>query len=299
MKDKRTKIIVTDSGLGGINIAANIYNSAKKTPLKNDLEIIFFNALPKENFGYNSMTDESMKAKIFNNALLGMLNLEPDLILIACNTLSVVYNNTDFCKTPLTNVKGIIEAGVNLVLDKITNKSDKLIILGTPTTIKGNSHVKQLISKGFEELNIITKACKNLESEIQINAYSNTVKTLIEQYIKEAIPNPQPEIKYYILLGCTHYEYSLRIFRQVFNNYFTNYEILNPNSVMVNETISYLKGNDLGRKTTCKVISRTAINNIDLKNIYDIINNFSTDFAFDLLNYKYDPSAFSVNELEQ
>ncbi len=297
MSESKTRIIITDSGLGGVNIAANIYKKAKQMPLKNDLEIIFFNSLPKENFGYNSMNNEELKATIFNNALNGMSKLNPDLILIACNTLSVVYYSTNYFQNPLNCVKGIIEAGVNLALNSITNNDDKIIILGTPTTIAGNNHKKELISKGMNEDNIITQACKNLESEIQINSYSENVENLIFQYLNDAVPNPRTDIKYYILLGCTHYEYSLRVFRKVCNKYFPNYQILNPNEVMVNEALAHLKGSDLGRMVYGKVISRTAINVIDLKNIYDIIMIKSPDFANELLNYEYNPNSFSVVEL--
>ncbi len=298
MNGNKTRIIVTDSGLGGLNIAANIYESAKKTPLKNDLEIIFFNSLPKENFGYNSMTDVALKSKIFNNALLGMSKLEPDLILIACNTLSVVYYSTEYYKNPRHEVKGIIELGVNLALDSIKSPLDKLIVLGTPTTITGNSHKNLLIEKGFNQENIITKACKNLESEIQINSYSDKVKSLIEEYIREAVPNPLPDVKYFVLLGCTHYEYSNKIFRDVLSSYFNNYEILNPNSVMVEEAIKSLKGADLGRMVSGRIISRTAINIKDLKNISDILKKKSRDFGMLLLDYEYNPDSFSVSELQ-
>jgi glutamate racemase len=299
MNEKITKIIVTDSGLGGLNIAANIYKKAKQMPLISDLEIIFFNSLPKENFGYNNIQDYKLKTAIFDNALQGMSKLNPDLILIACNTLSVIYNSTTYSSGPLHKVKGIIEAGVSLAFNNIYNTPNKLIILGTPTTITSDIHKKMLIEKGVKEENIISQACKNLESEIQINSYSEKVETLIYQYLNNAVKEPDKNIRYYILLGCTHYEYSLQIFNKVCSKYFSDYKILNPNSVMVDDAVKYIKGQDVGRMVSAKVISRTCINPIDLKNIYNIIEQRNPEFAKELLNYEYNPNSFSVDELNE
>lgn len=296
--NKKTRIVITDSGLGGVNIAANIFENAKKNYLNNDLEVIFFNALPKENFGYNSINNYSIKTTIFNNALIGMHSLNPDLILIACNTLSVVYYDTPFSKNPLTNVKGIIESGVKLILDNIKLHDGIIVILGTPTTIMGNNHKKLLISKGVKEDKIITQACKNLESEIQKDSSSQKVKELIKNYISQAVPNPN-NLTYYIVLGCTHYEYSLPLFIDVFNNYFENYKILNPNQIMVQETMDYLRGDKINKTISAKVISKTIINKEDLLNVNKIINKISPSFSYALLNYTYNNNAFSVKELEE
>ncbi len=297
--NKSRKIVVTDSGLGGVNIAANILENAKNIPLFDDLEVVFFNALPKENFGYNSINDYKIKTTIFNNALYGMHLLNPDLILIACNTLSVVYYDTQFYKNPLTNVNGIIELGVNLILDNIKLNDGIIVILGTPTTIMGNNHKKLLLNEGIKEDKIITQACKNLESEIQKDASSQVVKSLIKNYIMQAVPNPSKNLTYYILLGCTHYEYSLPIFHEVFDNYFANYKILNPNETMVQKTLDYLRGNNLNKKVSANVISKTIINKEDLLNVSEIINNISPQFAKALLNYTHMPNAFSISELEE
>lgn len=67
----------------------------------------------------------------------------PDLILIACNTLSVVYPHTEFSKNTKTKVLGIVEFGVEQVLEELKKNPDyDVIITGTNTTIESRDHEK-------------------------------------------------------------------------------------------------------------------------------------------------------------
>lgn len=210
-KDTLT-ILVTDSGLGGLAVAADVENRVRTTHIYPHVRVIFCNALAEKNYGYNSMKTRDEKIRVFSSALTGMVKwYKPDIILIACNTLSVLYAETDFARTPAIPVVGIVDIGVELMAEKLhADPSSIALILGTPTTITAAKHRDGLIRKGIAPERIVMQACKNLESEIQTDPGSAATRALIDTYITEAL-GAQHDSSQHIVAGlcCTHYGYSL------------------------------------------------------------------------------------------
>ncbi|MBK8945173.1 MAG: aspartate/glutamate racemase family protein [Ignavibacteriae bacterium] len=179
LKKQNLRIIITDSGLGGLSVHALI---DKKLRINNDkqIELIYFNSFAGGNLGYNSLKNTNDKLLIFESALKGMMKLNPDIIIIACNTLSVLFNQTKMFKEIEIPVIGIVESGIEMVLEKINAVSDyNIIIVGTETTISSNQHKTKLVQHGINENKIVNQVCENLESEIQINPNSKIVEKLI------------------------------------------------------------------------------------------------------------------------
>lgn len=298
LKNKNT-IVITDSGLGGLSVQALIAKKFKYD-FNNNLEIIFFNALAEKNYGYNSLTSKKNKLLIFDNALRGMLKFNPDVILIACNTLSTLYNETEISKNISIPVIGIVESGTEMVLNNIKKvKEFGIIILGTPTTIDSNQHKSALIRFGIEEKKIITQPCKNLETEIQNNPKSKKVKELIKKYLLEATTQIENKSSHqFVLFACTHYGYSNKIFsEEIVNLYGNNFTILNPNEKMAdlinfeNNSEDYINGN-----LTIKVLSKVKISESQKKNLGALISKNCLQVAAALQNYEYLPNLFHFNK---
>ena len=95
MHDWRNKenlsLLVTDSGLGGLSICAGIVRRLVDSPRYKDFSVVYFNAWPMQDRGYNYLDDDAARVRVFGNALRAMNTYRPDLILIACNTLSVIF----------------------------------------------------------------------------------------------------------------------------------------------------------------------------------------------------------------
>lgn len=231
------RIVVTDSGLGGLSVLAELEYQLNKSHIFKNVELIFFNALYSKDLGYNEMESNEEKANIFNNALCSMQdNYKPDIILIACNTLSVIYSMTQFSNKSNTKVEGIVEAGVKLFFDNLKNEDiSSIILFGTPTTIESKLHRFLLIKNGIDERRIITQSCPMLESEIQDDPESENVLKLINQFVTEASKKVTlTNKKIYAGFCCTHYGYSLDLFKKVLTEKFgKNIEVLNPNNKMV------------------------------------------------------------------
>ncbi|MCB0729616.1 MAG: aspartate/glutamate racemase family protein [Ignavibacteriae bacterium] len=292
------KIIITDSGLGGLSVHALL---DKRLSEKNkNAELIFFNSLAHSNFGYNSMLEKSDKLNVFNSALEGMLKFNPDLILIACNTLSVLYHETKISKEIKIPVIGIVENGIDLILENLINHQDaNILILGTETTINSDQHKKDLIKSGIEENIIYSQSCKNLESEIQNDANSPAVEKLINFYLSEAFNKiKNKNVHQLVLLACTHYGYSKNIFeKQLFEFCGNNFTILNPNEKMS----EMLNGNSLHPMKKCiiknRVLSRVEISNEQISNLAKLLEKDSITVSHALKNYEYKSDLFEFDKM--
>ena len=78
-----------------------------------------------------------------------MDQLRPDRILIACNTLSVLYPMTAFSRTTAVPVLGIIDAGVDLFLEALeADPSSSIVLFGTRITIESGVHRDTTAAEG-------------------------------------------------------------------------------------------------------------------------------------------------------
>ncbi len=301
IKKEKIRILITDSGLGGLSVAADIEKKLNLFKPFKEAEIIFFNSLPAHSKGYNSMQDSKQKAKVFNSALNSMVeNYDPDIILIACNTLSVVYPETEFSKTTKIPVIGIVELGVNLISDNLQNNpGSNVFILGTPTTVSSDSHKKKLIAKGFPEDVIYSQPCKNLESEIQENTESKAVHELLDKYSDEMKSKIKfPAAKTFIGLCCTHYGYAFNLIDSVLKSKLgNNVELLNPNSKMGDLLIT-----DANRyrfdeiSTTVKVVSQVDISEQENKSLGKLLGKESIKTEKALKNYIHKEKLFEYKK---
>ena len=301
LNKKKITIVITDSGLGGISILAGIEAKLKETRSFEEVNLIFFNALPEKGTGYNSMPSIEIKADIFNEALLSMEEkFSPDLILIACNTLSIVYPFTNFAKVSKTPVLGIVEFGVEMILSEMKKHSNgEIIILGTQTTINSCTHRRMLVENGISEDRIIPQACPNLESEIQDSARSASVKEMISHYLTEAINRLNTNSTSIItVLCCTHYEFALPLFESTLKDLIDSETvILNPNEKMVS---SIVWPENLNRfeetKINVRIVSRALIDNEEIESIGGLIISRAPLSSASLSNYEYNPELFAFSK---
>ena len=290
------RIVVTDSGLGGISVLAEIEHQLSKSYVFKNVELIFFNALYSKNLGYNEMGSNEEKVNIFNNALYSIQdNYKPDIILIACNTLSVIYSLTQFSNQTKIKVKGIVEAGVKLFLDSL-KKEDKnsIILFGTPTTIESKLHRSLLIENGIDEHRIINQSCPMLESEIQDDPSSEKVINLITEFVKEASKKvTHKNNKVSAGLCCTHYGYSSDIFEKVLTEKFgKNVEILNPNSKMATSLMGKRTGKCDNTTLSIEVVSQVEIYAHEKFALSKILGNDSPLTVDAIENYNLRPNLF-------
>lgn len=293
-------ILITDSGLGGVAVCADIEQRLRSEHPFRNVKIIFCNALPESDYGYNSMGSTAEKVRIFSDALSGMTKwYAPDIILIACNTLSVLYDQTEYSRNAAIPVISIVETGVRLMNGFMTqNPSASVIIFGTETTIEADSHRSLLREQGISDGRIVTQACPDLAGEIQSDAGSDAVSTMIGFYADEAAAKLRSDTgPVAASLCCTHYGYSAEQFRNALTQSVRNeVTLIDPTRSM--SDVIFPKA--MSRKfddTRCSVtiVSRAEITQQEIRSIAPLIARRSapTAAALEAFTLKKDLFTFS------
>jgi len=226
MSKKEITIIVTDSGFGGMSVAAEICKIIKKQKRYKEAKVIFFDSFPKGSKGYHSLRNLKQRVNKFDSALDNMISYKPNVIVIACNTLSAIYKYTKFFKKKIVPVVGIIDIGVELILKK--NKG--VIIFATPITIEQGTHKKILIKNGFKKDKIIEQPCSGLANAIS-KGDKKEIKLLIDKYVKESVRKLKGK-SVVASLNCTHFGYYANSFKDSFSKEGFNVDVINPNAAL-------------------------------------------------------------------
>ena len=288
---KRVTIAITDSGLGGLWIAADAVRKMEMHKIFEEADIVFYNALFSKEGGYNSLGDRHEKIRIFDRALKGLEdNYDPDLIIIGCNTLSAIYGETDFAKRALMPVIGIVESGVDLIARNLnTVPGARVIIFGTQTTIEEGIHALKLTETGISPERIIAQACPDLTEYIEKGYDSAETGMLIAAYVDEALEKMgNPPGPFFVSLNCTHYGYSMKLWEDAFKTLGAQpLAILNPNEELLRFLFPRAPAErNEEPKITVRVVSKVEIERDRLESISGFIRRISPQTAEALLGYE-------------
>ena len=296
---KEVTILVTDSGLGGLSVAADLAAKMPKSGVFKKAHIVFFNALFHSGSGYNYLKSDSEKVRIFDIVLNAMDNqYHPDLLLIACNTLSVIYDQTPFSKKATFPVVGIVEKGVDLIAKQLQkNRLATALIFGMQTTIEANAHQRLLVQRGFSAEKIISQACPLLADYIEEGYNSEMTALLISEFVGQAIKQlKQPGAPAVASLNCTHFGYSKHLFVKAFAEAgYDNVTIIDPNPEMSDFLFAskYLNRYPT-TEVTVEVVSKTRITEQKMKSLCSLVELISAQTGFALKNYRYEPELFEA-----
>lgn len=302
-KKDSVKILVTDSGLGGLSIAADLYEKLKATGIFENVDIVFFNAQPHLKSGYNSLKTREHKVWVFDNALKTMEEkFHPDMILIGCNTLSVLYESTKYSKNVKIPVYGIVDAGVNLIEEK-ANKDSEIIIFATKTTVSEGKHKSNLVADGYSEDKIIAVPCPKLAGAIERGFQSSKTDSLVNLYVQKSINmlnDSKTSDNLFVSYNCTHYGYVDNLFKNTFKKYaVTVSDFLDPNIYMTKFFFTEENLNRLKKtKVSISVYSQAELTEGKLNSINTLIKRTSTETASALMNYTLNPDYFKWTKEE-
>ncbi len=296
------KIVITDSGLGGLSIAAGLFETLKAGESSGDTKLLYVNALPETGKGYNTMSDTEQKVRVFDNVLHGIARrFDPDIIAIACNTLSVIVNKTDYYREYSGQITGIVESGINSFINDLgQNKNHHIIVFGAKTTIEMGVHRALLIENGIPEANIVTQSCPGLASAIEKDYRSDETRQLVDECVKAALgPMVSKNHVIYAYLACTHYGYIKHEFaRSLKQAEFMRIVIFNPNSSMVNSLRGKINPACDSRQLKAapveiQVYSRCVILSEEIISISKLVKDYSPTIARALQNYKIESDLFN------
>lgn len=227
------RVIVCDSGLGGLNIASRFF--AEENKAGKICELIYFNAYPSATCGFNKLPSLRSQEEVFRNVLESMKKYSPDLCLIACNTLSIVYNRLSGWYTPSFPVQGIVETAVEGMFQALKKEQNSsLLILGTKSTVESKVYENALIDRGISPERIKGLACPGLATLLESDPAAEEVRMRIAGYAAEAekLFSSKQE-KLFLGLCCTHFGFASGIWKSEFSKVFgSGVKTVNPNELL-------------------------------------------------------------------
>lgn len=293
---KEITLLIADSGLGGMGIFANIVARLKTDPIFSKVSLIYYNAWPEQGRGYNSLKTMNERIGVFDQALEGMKRFHPDLIMIACNTLSTLYAQTAFSRRETVPVVDIIGFGVDLIHTALTsNAKATALLLGTRTTIASEVHRSQLVARGLAGNRLVAQSCHGLATLIEQGPASGAVKKRIDAIGNEIVLQfsalPSAVV---VALLCTHFGYSRDLIeKRLAERLQRPLKIVDPNRLMADDLFEMggiKRYNSVD--TDLRVVSRIVWDQNKIDAIAPIIEKQSAQTAHALRAYEQIPDLF-------
>jgi len=217
------RVVATDSGLGGMAVAAILASRLASLRTFRKAEVVFFNCRPSESLGYDMMRSHERRTRVFSNALEAMnRTFQPDAILIACNTLSVLRDRAAGAHAPgQPPIIGIVELGVSMISHHLRQQPDASIIMyAAPTTVQSGVHRRSLTDLGFAPHRLAYLDCENLpaiiENGIEDGQAESLIKRLVDKSVKAA---GQDHGRLTGALLCTHFGFAGDLFKTAFKRH--------------------------------------------------------------------------------
>lgn len=289
-------LVITDSGLGGLSVCADLERLLRTSPAA-DVRITYVNAWPEPDHGYNDLADVAARARVFDRVLGRIGEMRPDLLLIACNTLSIVYESTEFRRAPSFPVHGIVDAGVDLFSESLVESPGSgIVLLGTRTTAESGVHRARLIDRGVAPDRIATTACHGLATAIEHGPENEVTARLIETCAADAaaaVPDGEP---LYVGLCCTHYGMvGDGIAAAVARHTSRRVVPLDPNARLAHEILPrLLRARDVASpgRADVTMVSKVRLSDDQRSGVGDLLERISPVTAHALRNYTHDPELF-------
>jgi len=296
MKDK-IRIIITDSGLGGLGFSAGLAERLKAETCFREVELIFFNCCPSAEHGYQALETNEQRSNFFSRALTAVSEkFSPDLIIIACNSLSAIYKDTQFAKSVQIPVIGIIESGTQCVSESFNEDAElNMLMFATPTTVSAGVHKQILVESGFSPERLFYQECRGLPRAI---AYGDKakIKDSINDFMDKAVRQLE-EKPFAISLFCTHFAYVREIFERASRQY-SNFsgQIIDPDSALLDLVLSKCEsGRFDSTDLSIKVVSQIQQSDQMKNSIIPFIKDISPETVQALKDDIYLPGLFGCS----
>jgi glutamate racemase len=291
-------LVITDSGLGGLAVCAGVERALSRAGSTS--RITYVNAWPEEGRGYNSLPDVPARARVLDRAMSGIDALQPSLVLIACNTLSILYEHTAHRTRAATPVQGIVDAGVGLFEQTLrAAPAATLVLLGTRTTIESGVHRARLLERGIAPERVTGASCHGLATAIETDVHAGATAAAIDACADGAaacaVASPGEPI--HLGLCCTHYGWvGERLREAVARRVHRPVGVLDPNGRLVGEVVPRLVAPPGAEPSSgpvpVRVLSKVRLDAVQRENVAALIEAESPATADALRSYQHVPDLF-------
>jgi glutamate racemase len=254
-------LLITDSGVGGLSVVAYAERLVRTRGWPEPVRLTFANAAPENDYGYNSMATRGEKLATFDRFLRNVTaRFAPDAIYVACNTLSVLLPETPFAAEGRLPVTGIVETGVNLLVDALdADPRAVAMIFATQTTIDAGAYPRLLRERGIDETRIVTQACPGLADTISEDREGTRTAAEIARWVGTALAKSErTDAPIVACPACTHYGYRRELFAAAFAEAGRQASVINPNERAADSLVPARAGAS-AREADVSFITRYAI----------------------------------------
>lgn len=292
-------LVLTDSGLGGLSICAGIERALQRTRVP--ARLTYVNAWPEEGLGYNDLPDLAARAACFDRVLASIDRLQPDLLVIACNTLSIVYEHTAHRREARVPVHGVVGAGVSLFAEALCREpAGVLVLLGTRTTIDAGVHRERLLALGVAPARVAGASCHGLATAIERGPASDATAALVAECADRAAAARPAGAPLFVGLCCTHYGMVAgRLRDAVQASTGERVATLDPNERLVREVVASLAlpaGGDQpgadGAPMPVRLLSKVRLGDAQRQAVAAILEDVSPATGAALVRYAHVPDLF-------
>lgn len=286
-------ILITDSGVGGLSVCAYAERFVRTHGFKEPVRLTFANAAPENDYGYNSMPSREVKLQTFDRFLRNVTErYAPDFIYVACNTLSVLLPDTPFFNEAVVPVKGIIETGIELMMNELdADRRAAAMIFGTQTTIDAGAYPRLLEANGVEASRIISQACPGLADTISEDREGIKTKSEIERWVKAAIGKMRrKDTPVVACLACTHYGYRKDFFASALADAGMKATVINPNERAVDELFGDTAG--ASHEVSVQFVTRYTIPQTTVDALTWFLSDISPRTVAAMKNFVHVPDLF-------
>ena len=286
------RIGITDSGVGGLSVCAELEVRLSRSPLAQDLEILYLNAAIEDDYAYNSMPDRQARLRAFDRFLHSVRDkYQPDLLFIACNTLSVLFRDPYFDHHRHVPIKGIVGTGAREMLRAFERQRDlSFIIFASPATIEEGVYGDRLRAHGVPDQQVCEQACPGLPDAISNDGSGRLASELLKTFVPAALQKlgGRPE-NVLAFLGCTHYGYQAVQFELALQALLPKVTVMNPNLKAVDTILASLDNQPGSGDLDIKFITRYAIPSVAIKSLSAYIGAKAPATLAALKNYTLEP----------
>ena len=272
------KIAVCDSGLGGLDIAGRLWKKGGAG------ELLYFNVWPEPDRGFGKMSPEE-RCAVWERAFDGIAEYKPDLLVIGCNTLSVVHRRSGRMGDKRVPVLDIADAAVSLCGKFLrANPGKKLLITGTAETVNSNCYKNMLVDSGIAPERIEGLPLPGLATLIENVPGSPEIAERMLQGRNE-LPHIADFSDYALGLCCTHFGYIAPLWHDIF----APFRLLNPNEEILTD-VSFPQGRG---EIKVKFYSKIPLSKEKIAGLKPLFAS-APPVAEALENYIYTPELYQV-----
>jgi len=264
------RIGITDSGVGGLSVCAELEARLCRSPVREDIEVLYLNAAIEDHYAYNSMPDRLTKLRAFDRFLSSVQqNYQLDMLYIACNTLSILFEDPYFDHYRHIPIEGIVDTGVMKMCREFESDSNvTFVVFAAPTTIEEAVYGSRLREHGVPANHIIEQACPGLPDAISNDGSGQLAGKLLAGFITSAFEKmdhkPDHVLAY---LGCTHYGYQAARFEAILDTLVEKATILNPNNGAVDQILSHVNMTAGSGKLKIEFVARYVIPGVVIESL--------------------------------